>query len=119
MRLGLRPSATSGEHGPGRELDRSLLGACGPGTTRRWAHTRGVARLATAAVIETAAPAIEIDRLRTRHGDASVLEDITLTVCRQEIFGLLGLNGAGKTSLLKSILMLATPQAGAVRLFGE
>lgn len=73
----------------------------------------------TAAVIETAAPAIEIDRLRTRHGDASVLEDITLTICRQEIFGLLGLNGAGKTSLLKSILMLAPPQAGTVRLFGE
>jgi ABC-2 type transport system ATP-binding protein len=75
--------------------------------------------LATAAVIETAAPAIEIDRLRTRHGAGSVLEDITLTVCRHEIFGVLGLNGAGKTSLLKSILMLATPQAGTVHLFGE
>jgi ABC-2 type transport system ATP-binding protein len=70
-------------------------------------------------VIETAAPAIEIDRLRAGCGAASVLEDITLTVRRQEIFGLLGLNGAGKTGVLKSILMLATPQAGAIRLFGE
>jgi ABC-2 type transport system ATP-binding protein len=65
------------------------------------------------------APAIEIDRLRTGYGEASVLEDITLTVCRDEIFGLLGLNGAGKTSLLKSILMLVALQAGTVRLFGE
>jgi ABC-2 type transport system ATP-binding protein len=70
-------------------------------------------------VTETAGPAIEIDRLRTRSGAASVLEDISLTVCREEIFGLLGLNGAGKTSLLKSILMLANPEAGTVRLFGE
>jgi ABC-2 type transport system ATP-binding protein len=70
-------------------------------------------------VIETAGPAIEIDRLRTAYDGAAVLEDITLTVVRNEIFGLLGLNGAGKTSLLKSILMLATPQAGTVRLFGE
>jgi ABC-2 type transport system ATP-binding protein len=70
-------------------------------------------------VIETAGPAIEIDRLRTGYGEAAVLEDITLTVCRDEIFGLLGLNGAGKTSLLKSILMLAAPQAGTVRLFDD
>jgi ABC-2 type transport system ATP-binding protein len=74
---------------------------------------------ATAAVIETVTPAIEIDRLHTRYGGASVLEDVTLTVRQDEIFGLLGLNGAGKTSLLKSILLLATPQAGAVHLFGE
>jgi len=70
-------------------------------------------------VIETAGPAIEIDRLRIDHGGAAVLQDVTLTVARDETFGLLGLNGAGKTSLLKSILMLAAPQAGAVRLFGE
>lgn len=70
-------------------------------------------------MIETAAPAIEIDRLRMRHGDASVLEDITLTVRRHEILGLLGPRGAGKTRLLKSILTLATPHAGSIRLFGE
>ena len=70
-------------------------------------------------MIETAAPAIEIDRLRTGRGEAVVCDDITLTVARDETFGLLGLNGAGKTSLLRSILMLPTPQAGAVRLFGE
>ena len=54
-----------------------------------------------------------------RYGAALALEDITLTVCRGEIFGLLGLNGAGKSSLLNAIMMLAVPRAGAVRLFGE
>jgi ABC-2 type transport system ATP-binding protein len=90
-----------------------------PEPTQDRPHTRGPAILAAAAVIETAGPAIDVDRLRTRYGAKSVLEDISLTVCRGEIFGLLGLNGAGKTSLLKSILMLAAPDAGAVRLFGE
>ena len=66
-----------------------------------------------------AAPAIEVDRLHTGYGGSCVLQDITLTVCRDEIFGLLGLTGAGKTSLLRSILMLAIPHAGTVRLFGE
>ena len=73
------------------------------GEPRRAAAASG-SDLAAAAAIETAGPAIEIDRLATRSGGALVLEDITLTVRRQEIFGLLGPNGAGKTSLLKSIL---------------
>ena len=75
--------------------------------------------MATAAVIEAGAPAIEIDRLCASYGAAPVLEDITLTVRRDEIFGLLGVNGAGKTSLLRSLLMLATPSAGTIHLFGE
>jgi ABC-2 type transport system ATP-binding protein len=67
----------------------------------------------------SAAPAIEVDRLHTGYGGSCVLQDIALTVCRDEIFGLLGHEGAGKTSLLRSILMLAGPQAGTVRVFGE
>ena len=74
---------------------------------------------ATPAAIQHAGPAIEIDRLATRCGGALMLEDITLTVRRQEIFGLLGPSGAGKTSLLKSILLLESAHAGSIRLFGE
>lgn len=70
-------------------------------------------------MIQVAAHPVEIEGLWTRHGEAAVLEDITLTVRAGEIFGLLGLRGAGKTSLLKSVLMLVKPEAGAVRLFGE
>jgi ABC-2 type transport system ATP-binding protein len=70
-------------------------------------------------VTETAAHPVEIEGLRTLCGEAPGLEDITLTVRAGEIFGLLGLGGAGKTSLLKAVLMLLEPAAGTVRLFGE
>jgi ABC-2 type transport system ATP-binding protein len=70
-------------------------------------------------VTQTAAHPVEIEGLRTRCGEAAALEDITLTVRAGEIFGLLGLRGAGKTSLLKAVLTLREPAAGTVRLFGE
>jgi ABC-2 type transport system ATP-binding protein len=70
-------------------------------------------------VIKDAAHPLEIEGLRTHGGEAAGLEDITLTVRAGEIFGLLGLRGAGKTSLLKAVLMLVEPAAGTVRLFGE
>jgi len=62
--------------------------------------------------------AIEIHGLCTRYGRSEVLHGVTLTVQAGETLGLIGLNGAGKTTLLKSILMLAAPAAGSVRLFG-
>jgi ABC-2 type transport system ATP-binding protein len=70
-------------------------------------------------VTTAAAHPVEIEGLSTRYGEAAVLEDITLTVRAGEIFGLLGLNGAGKTKLVKAVLMLVEPRAGTVRLFGE
>jgi ABC-2 type transport system ATP-binding protein len=66
-----------------------------------------------------AADAIVIEGLCARYGTTPALEDITLAVRQHETFGLMGRHGAGKTSLLKSILMLVTPHAGAVRIFGE
>jgi ABC-2 type transport system ATP-binding protein len=69
--------------------------------------------------LETAAPAIEIDRVSMRCGSAVALEDITLTVRRQEIFGLLGPSGAGKTSLLRAIALPESAHAGSIRLFGQ
>jgi ABC-2 type transport system ATP-binding protein len=70
-------------------------------------------------VTERAAHPVEIEGLRTHCAEAADLEDITLTVRAGEIFGLLGLRGAGKTSLLKAVLRLIEPVAGTVRLFGE
>jgi ABC-2 type transport system ATP-binding protein len=63
-------------------------------------------------------PAIAIEGLGAGYGSTPVLGDVTLDVRPGETLGLIGLNGAGKTTLLKSILMLVTPSAGAVRLFG-
>jgi ABC-2 type transport system ATP-binding protein len=73
--------------------------------------------VATPGVIETAAPALEFERLRVCRAGGRMLEDVTLTVRRGEIFGLLGQRGAGKTGLLQAVL-LTPPQVGSVRVFG-
>ncbi|NLO90569.1 MAG: ABC transporter ATP-binding protein [Elusimicrobia bacterium] len=46
------------------------------------------------------------------------LAGLTLEIQQGEIFGLLGLNGAGKTTAMKLALGLLAPTAGAVRIFG-
>lgn len=46
------------------------------------------------------------------------VEDLTLTVKRGEVFGLLGPNGSGKTTTIKLVLGLIFPTAGAVRVLG-
>ncbi len=63
--------------------------------------------------------ALIIDEVTTRYGKESVLDQISLTVASSEIFGLIGLNGVGKTTLIKSILTLVKPNSGIVRIFGE
>lgn len=62
---------------------------------------------------------IEIEHLWFSYGTEPVLEDISLTVERGEIVGLIGPNGSGKTTLLKVILGLVVPQQGTIRLFGQ
>ena len=53
------------------------------------------------------------------YGAAPVIVDINLDVRAGEFFGLIGLNGEGKTTLIKAILGLRRPEKGGVRLFGH
>ncbi len=62
---------------------------------------------------------IEIENLTFRYGSEPVLEDVSLTVHRGDVLGLIGPNGSGKTTLLKLILGLLSPQLGTIRLFGQ
>lgn len=64
-----------------------------------------------------AAP-MTVANLTVTHGGATVFSDLSLCVRPGEIFGLIGLNGAGKTSLIKAALALLEPEAGEVRFFG-
>ena len=64
-------------------------------------------------------PAIEIRGLRAGYDGAPVLHGVTLTVQPGETLGIVGLTGAGKTTVLKSILRLVMPAAGSVRLYDE
>jgi ABC-2 type transport system ATP-binding protein len=53
------------------------------------------------------------------HKNKPVLHDITFTVEPNEMVGLIGLNGAGKSTTIKHILGLMEPQKGEVRLAGQ
>ena len=63
--------------------------------------------------------AIEIHRLKRRYGDFTAVDEISLTVAPGEVYGLLGTNGAGKTSTLEVMEGLARPSGGEVRVLGH
>ncbi|GGW66168.1 ABC transporter ATP-binding protein [Alishewanella tabrizica] len=61
---------------------------------------------------------VHITNLQRRMGKQSVLQNINSEVRQGDVIALLGKNGAGKTTLLETILGLALPTAGEVRVFG-
>jgi ABC-2 type transport system ATP-binding protein len=64
-------------------------------------------------------PAVWCSGLRKRYGKQQAVEDVSLEVGRGDVVGLLGPNGAGKTSVIKMLLGLVRPDAGAVMLLGR
>jgi ABC-2 type transport system ATP-binding protein len=64
------------------------------------------------------APALDITHVRHAYRDRVALEDVSLSVTSGEMFGLLGPNGGGKTTLFRIIATLVRPAAGSVRVFG-
>lgn len=64
-------------------------------------------------------PVITVRGLTNRFGDQVVHDDLDLTVCRGEILGVVGGSGTGKSVLMRSIIGLQTPEAGAIEVLGE
>lgn len=64
-------------------------------------------------------PVIEITGLKNYLGGQWVHSDVTLTINKGEIFAIIGGSGSGKTTILRSILMLLKPTAGRIRVFGQ
>jgi ABC-2 type transport system ATP-binding protein len=62
--------------------------------------------------------ALTVAGLRKSYGDVSVLRDVSFTVGDGEIFGVLGSNGAGKTTAVETIQGLRHRDAGTISLFG-
>jgi branched-chain amino acid transport system ATP-binding protein len=62
---------------------------------------------------------LEIDDISVNYGAVTALRGISLTVSEGEIVTLLGANGAGKTTSLRTISGLLTPATGMVRFRGE
>ena len=64
---------------------------------------------------------LEVRGLHSYYGDAHILHGVSLDVARAEIVALLGRNGMGKTTLIRSIMGLAPPQVreGSIRFEDE
>ncbi|MFG1185955.1 ABC transporter ATP-binding protein [Xanthobacter aminoxidans] len=64
-------------------------------------------------------PALELDELRSGYGDVQVLDGVSLALMPGEIVALIGANGVGKTTLLRTVSGLVRATAGTVTLYGE
>ena len=64
------------------------------------------------------APAVEVENLTYRYGDRTALNGVSFSVAPGEIFGLLGPNGGGKTTLFRILSTLLVPETGSARLLG-
>lgn len=61
---------------------------------------------------------VEVQHLRKVFDGTVAVEDISFTVQQGEIVGVLGANGAGKTTAIQILLGLITPTSGTVKIFG-
>jgi branched-chain amino acid transport system ATP-binding protein len=57
---------------------------------------------------------LEVNGLNAYYGDSHILFDVSLRVERNEVVALLGRNGAGKSTTLKSLMGVVTPRAGSI-----
>ena len=62
---------------------------------------------------------IQVQGLNSFYGASHILRNIDFKVNRGETIGLMGRNGMGKSTLLKSIMGIVTPQSGYVHIKGE
>jgi len=59
---------------------------------------------------------LTLEGVNTFYGKSHILTDVSFAVRRHEIVALLGRNGAGKSTLLKSLIGVAPPASGSIRL---
>jgi len=62
---------------------------------------------------------LEVEGLNSYYGDSHILFDVGMRVEQHEVVALLGRNGAGKSTTLKSLMGVVTPTAGTVKLGGK
>jgi branched-chain amino acid transport system ATP-binding protein len=62
---------------------------------------------------------LEVDDIHTYYGESHILEGVSLSVESGEVVALIGRNGVGKTTTLRSILQLTAPRSGSVTYRGE
>jgi len=64
-------------------------------------------------------PYIEVKDLVVKYGDRKVLDGVSFTVKRGEVFVILGGSGSGKSTLLRNLVGLMRPTSGSIRVNGK
>src|SRR6476646_10890408 len=64
-------------------------------------------------------PLLAVDRIETRYGLSQVLFGISLSIAPGEMVTLMGRNGMGKTTTVRSIMGLTPSMAGSIRFDGQ
>jgi len=67
----------------------------------------------------TTAPLLQARGLNTYYGASHILRGVDFTVARGETIGLMGRNGMGKSTLLKTLMGLVKPRSGSVDITGQ
>lgn len=62
---------------------------------------------------------IKISHLTKTYGKEKVINNLSLTIKKGDVFGFLGPNGAGKTTAMKMIVGLSQPDSGSVKIAGR
>ena len=65
------------------------------------------------------APAIRIEALRKRYANTTALADISISIGEGELFGFIGPDGAGKTTLFRILATLLVPDGGTATVLGH
>src|SRR5690554_3868714 len=61
---------------------------------------------------------IKVESISKSFGDVKAVDDISFTVKRGELFGYLGVNGAGKSTTINMLCTLYAPDSGRVEICG-
>jgi len=64
-------------------------------------------------------PVLQTYELTKKYGDFAALDNVSLTLKQGDIYGLIGRNGASKTTFFKCVMGLAKPTSGTVYIHGE
>src|SRR5690606_35597659 len=90
--------------------------SCGCGTARSPGESGHVTSIARRGRRRGTIPMIEVQHLSRRYGELTAVDDVSFAIGRGEVVGLLGHNGAGKTTIMKMMTGYLEPSAGTIRI---